>query len=47
MGNFAQQVHPLKDEVHLTIRRPGSGTIDAFSVSSLSPTFTLLDSDAA
>ena len=32
MGNFAQQIHPLKDEVTLTIRRTNSRTIDVVKV---------------
>lgn len=34
MGNFAQQVHPLVDEVELAIQRiDGDGEIEIFSVS--------------
>ncbi|KAJ8077341.1 hypothetical protein PM082_001771 [Marasmius tenuissimus] len=32
MGNFAQQIHPLKDDVTLTIRRVGSRTIDVVKI---------------
>ncbi|KAL0578755.1 hypothetical protein V5O48_003253 [Marasmius crinis-equi] len=32
MGNFAQQIHPLKDEVTLTIRRVNSRTIDVVTL---------------
>ncbi|KAK1224601.1 hypothetical protein PQX77_012496 [Marasmius sp. AFHP31] len=32
MGNFAQQIHPLKDDVTLTIRRVNSRTIDVVKI---------------